>query len=397
MPNYSIMKTVESYLYENKKQIEKNDELKIDFSLVEYIEIGCLFYIISLITISIKRNIIVKIKLPNSIAVRNIFRIWRFPIVIKELTGITFKELVEVDDLKYFGESKELQGDFYKRLAQNEDGLIKLFELNFFSLYNLPFDTDQNKKNTLINESKRWEDTFIKAVLMKHLKQYDKTNENLIPRIIIYECLTNAYRHPNSDFLLAGSFYDRKGNLFTINYWDNGASIFMTLKDAIYQNRNIKAKFDEIRFEDLYSTFYVKLVNGKETNTSIKNSNQLPDKTFSDHDLLLSSFFPGVSRDPDGNSNYFVNKEIDVNSPGMGLTYLLKVVVNKLGGMLSVRTKDYFINFSKPTNNILSEIEDYEMNGNKVFKNKYKCKIESFQDSDCYFKGNMVTIRLPLN
>lgn len=396
LPEYLTLKETEIFFYENRADLSTYQDIRLDMRDVNYIETGSFIYFLSFFIISKKKGKNVTLKLPESIHVRNIFRLWRFPTVLKELIDIPFKDIVDENDLIYFGESN-IASEYLKNLADNEEGLIRLLEQNFFSLYNLPFDTDKNKKDTLINESKKWENIFIKAVLMKHLKKYDNINENLIPRVIIYECLTNAFRHPNSDFLITGSFYDKKSKSFTINYWDNGNSIFSTLKQAILSDKNIKAKFDEVRFENLFSTFYIKFVHGDKTIITFQNSNQIPDKTSNDYEILLSSFFPGISRDPDGSFNYFKNEEIDVNSPGMGLTYLLMVVVAKLEGMLSVRTKNYFINFSIPNKIINSEIDDIENNGNKIFKNRYKCKIEYFPGSDSYFEGNMVTIRLPLN
>ena len=201
-PETLTLKVIEDYFYNNLKIIKESKNIRIDFQDVEYIEIGCFFYVISLMSIIKNKGGNVILKLPKSIKVRNIIRLWRVPIVLKEIIKVPFKDLVEQEDLKYFGENKNLLGDFYKKLSRNEEGLLKLFQLNFFSLYNLPFNDESNKKNTLINEPNKWEDSFIQAVLKKHLKKFDSNSENLIPRIIIYECLTNAYRHPNSKSLL---------------------------------------------------------------------------------------------------------------------------------------------------------------------------------------------------
>lgn len=393
LPAQLAIRVLEEILYSRKKIIAHSKEIKLDFSKVDYMEIGCFFYIMSLVFFFEKKNKKIRIKLPESINIRNIFRIWRFPIVLKELTGIPFKDLVVEDDLKYFGENKSLKGDYYEIIGINEEGVNRLCDKGFFSLSNLPFDSVSNKRDSLISETKRWEDAFIKSVLMKHLKNYDNKTENLLPRIIIYECLTNAYRHPEANSLVTSSFFDKKGNFFTITYWDNGKSILETIKKPVFENKSIKAQFDESRFEDLLSSFYIKYVTDTEKKITVINSNHIPDRSSEDYELLLSTFFPGISSDPEGQKSYFQNSEINVKSPGMGLTYLLKVVVGMFDGTLSVRTNNYFLNFSRNNKESNAKIEEHT----PFFKNKYRCKIQYFPNSDCYFIGNMITIRLPLN
>lgn len=392
LPPELTIRNIELFFFKRRNQLLNSNEFKMDFSSVEYIEVGCFYYIMSFILYGCKNKKQIKIALPKSLNVRNIFRIWRFPVVLKELTNISFKDFVLEDDLKYFGENKSLTGDYYDIIGSNEEGAIRLCERGFFSLTYLPFN-EANKKNSLINETKRWEDIFIKSVLMKHLEKYDNNTENLLPRIIIRECLTNSYRHPKANSLITSSFFDKKGRVFTITYWDDGDSILETIKAPIMKGEIVKAQFDELQFESLFSSFYVKYVDEySHEHISVINSNEIPLKTDEDYKMLLSTFFPGISRDPKGYDNYLDNKEIDVKSPGMGLTYLLKVVIDIFEGSLAVRTSDYFMNFSKSSPKTDLKIEEKEL----FFEKKYKCKIQSIPESDSYFVGNMITIRLPL-
>src|SRR5580704_7829734 len=68
--------------------------LDIDMRHVVYITAPCFIYLIAFINTQYKRNKEVKIHVPLSPDVRNIMRIWRFPIVLKEVTGLNFSSLV---------------------------------------------------------------------------------------------------------------------------------------------------------------------------------------------------------------------------------------------------------------------------------------------------------------
>lgn len=374
----------------------KEKDILIDFSEVKYIEVTSLLYLISFIQRSNNANQNIKIKLPDDINVRNIFRIWRFPIVLKEVTGKPFSSYVLDEDLKYFGENKALKGDYYDQIGYDEEGVRKLLEKGFFSLTSLPFNTEEEKQLTIDFEFNNWTDLFVKKVLDKHLGIYDNVSYDidLVPRIIIKECLTNAYRHPKANTLIRGSFFDRLGNYFTIQYWDNGLSLIDTLKEPIINNQKIRAEFDVEQYaQKLFSNFILRYYSKKDSRINIYCSDVDPSKNSLDYEVLLACFFPGISRDPEGKHDFVYNVKIDAKSPGMGLTYLLIAVVDIMKGSISLRTKDFFLNIRHPRN---KEKKEFHNDPRLRFEKTYYAKILDYKTSMPSFLGNMITIRLPL-
>ena len=69
-----------------------------------------------------------------------------------------------------------------------------------------------------------------------------------------------------------------------------------------------------------------------------------------------------------------------LNSPGMGLHYLMNAAIDLYGGTVSFRTKNYFLNIKK---------------AKKQSAATYGAKIIRYSTSQS-IPGNMITVRLPL-
>lgn len=385
--------------YESQK--EPFDSIIIDLSDIDYIEVVTMIYLIAFIEKLQKEQKDIRLILPLKKDVRNTMRIWRFPIVLKEVTGIPFSKFVVEEDLKYFGENT-LAGDYYNRFAKNDEGLKELIKKGFFSLTSLPFKDKNDKTNAVIDLHIKWSDDAIKSILKKYLESYNGKKENIIPNRIIYECLTNAVRHSGAEKLIVGSFFDKKSKHLTISFWDNGDSIIQTLKE-VQGKRPLRKKENNkvIESEDnINFSFFVK-PEGDALSKRFYSSDEDPSQYSIPSELLLASFYPGVSRDPDGIDGYNPspyledsdNKDAKLKSPGMGLTTLLNAAIDLMGGMVSVRAENYFVNIKKPIADVRKE---YDSLKDKKFSSLYQAKIEKLPDAFPKLDGNMITIRLPL-
>lgn len=374
--------------------------IRFDMTHVEYITAPCLIYLIATADNLISSGIEVRFHLPSSKIVRNIMRIWRFAVVMKEVTGKGFASMVRTEDLQYFGES-HLSGDYYEKFSNNDEGLAELMKKDFFSITSIPFEDDNEKSLAIDNQHRKWSEEIIKSILKRHLVKYDGDNENIIPNRIIYECMTNAFRHSDAVKLITGAYFDKQGKVLTITYWDNGDSIVETLKRALEENKvaRNKIKDEEEEYDDnIHFTLFVKSENMEDEKIKkYYHSDVDPTENNSNGEILLAATSPGVSRDPFGKIKYQGNPHLfeteKFNKPGMGLTTLLNAAIDLLGGSVVIRTGNYFVNFKKPNNSVFQNyIESNELKHETL----YQAKIAKYNNNMPNFKGNMITIRLPL-
>jgi hypothetical protein len=114
-----------------------------------------------------------------------------------------------------------------------------------------------------------------------------------------------------------------------------------------------------------------------------------PDKSTPLEKILLAAFFPGITRDIAGKNhrvdpNVYKDRKM-LSQPGMGLYVLTDQVVKVFGGTVSLRTKNYFLNFRLPSVR--------EQNENDI---EYSVKLRRYGNHFPSFLGNLLTIRLPL-
>lgn len=396
----------------------------IDLQNVAFIEIASMVYIAQLIY---KRKIAdreTKIVLPESAMVMVILHTWRFFGIIEELTGSPITHYI-YDDSNEIGPVKiEIEGKtYYKDINcdyfdkyYTEEGIQRLVKKGFFSLVCLPFKTEKEKRYALKSQRLHWKkETLIADVLERNLLHQVEVG-NLLANTLIYECLTNAARHPKSDKLVIGSFFDFKKASqkdvkefhFTIVIWDNGDSIINTLKHTLQSNENIRSKESfELAINSGLTSWY-KLKRAFPTKSVNENLfyDFIPNKETVDEEILVASLLPGITRDPERKQPLFIKDEsigedertvleeaIEIYGPGLGLTFLIDSVVGRLNGTLSIRTNEYFMNVKRANRNVLSEYK--KLNGKPV-ESCYQAKLikNSINASD--FIGNMITIRIPI-
>ena len=273
---------------------------------------------------------------------------------------------------------------------------------NFFGVYSFDLRKSQDQqsasleenRNIVLQERKRWDrEGKIKAVLDNVLKDKNgKSCEGYIPNRIIWECISNALRHPDGDLIQTASRFINKKNLrhyntnhFTLVFWDNGQSMIDTLRDAYHDTSKIKALLPPRIIHPIFE------VDTDEYSSIRVNTRILPGefKTFeNEHDYywFLATFFPGVTKDPEQKTREgYKNQNIEdvpmFKYPGMGLYLLLKTVVDNFGGTINVRTSNYKLKITASTN--------AEFNYKADIK-----KVESFKNT---FRGNLLSIHLPLH
>ena len=396
----------------------------VDMSDVSFIEIATMVYLCQFIHKRIKNGLRTKLVLPGSTDVLMTLHTWRFFEVVEELTRKPITDFVDGDAARFKNIKVEIGGKaFYKDISTDyfdkfyaDKGIQNLVRKGFFSLVFIPFETGKEKRFALRSQRLQWtSDQLISAVLERNLLQ-DVEVGSLFANTIIYECLTNAARHPRSDSLIIGSFFDfkrrskqdKKNYHFTIVLWDNGRSIVDTLRDAIKEGGDIRStpSFLLAQKSGLTSSFIMNRKFASNSTSNFLNYDYVPTAETADEDLLVSSFFPGISRDPSRKHRLFENRDGTVEprepgddqleekyGPGLGLTFLLDAAVKRLGGEIAIRTKSLIVNIKAAPKGLLGH---YRNMGIKDVDSIYKVKIAEHTGPDNEFVGNMITIRIPL-
>ncbi len=440
---YANVGRVEKEIYHFLEDKDYSLAFLLDLSDVTYIQTPTtLVYLAQFIYKRDLKNLRTYLRLPISNKVISILYTWRFFEIIEELTGKQISYFIE-GEIDRFPKTKfEIGGKkFYLDINQDyfdkyykEDQVKKLVKKGFFSLICEPFKEENQKELTLKKQRRTWStEKLMTDVLQQNLLENVPIG-NLLPNTIIFECLTNAINHPNSDHLVIGSFYDfsnnedtKKGNkdkfdYFTIVIWDDGDSIIKTLSDSIKSGVSIRSKeYFELAQKTGYRTWFriIRKDYSKETKNEYFFYDYLPNKKTLDDDLddeiLISSFLPGVSRLPsiskkkintnESNNQIKENSEeiVDTSSgTGMGLTYLLKAVTKDLNGSIHVRTDNYLLEITRAREG--GGIEYNDMLFYKRINEKQKKDVDFFCKSELryyslrggLFIGNMLTIKIPL-
>jgi hypothetical protein len=387
------------------------DFLLLDMKDINWIEVQSIIFLIAYIDKKQSKNEKIKIELPRDIKIRNFIRFFRLPSVLSSLTGKKFQDLVTTESLQYFGENIKLRGDyrnFQLKKYLNYDSFAEAIAENDIRTYSelYQFKTDTDKSYSYEKLLAAWNCAAMKAFLKKYLESQESNKERLVPNRIISECITNSQRHSKADKLMV-SFIVKKelatggnnsNNVLHISFWDNGDSIIKTLKDAINKGKPIIDAdiLNDSKINTVQSSYYIKYENDTFDKAIIDSDINLTEIIDDDGLILLSSFFPGISEDPKGLHQFTVNddfKEEDtpLKKPGMGLTILLNAAIDLLGGEISVRAENCFLNIKKPGNNAIKKYETQLTKHNKY----YEVRIKKY-DENVPFNGNMLTIRLPL-
>ena len=365
---------------------DRSGLLIIDMSAARFIEVATLLYIVALLEDRTSQSIPTQIRLPRQKRVRDFLRLWRFPTAVAQATSCTFVSLVDQRDHRYFGENNRGRTMSFTDRFRDES-VVHLEDASFFSIQTFRPLT-HSRTRLVVDESSRFGSELVKSVLGKHLDG----PESYISSRIVYESMTNAARHSGASLIQTASKFvapnelqgDSNGH-FTICFWDNGRSMLDTLYEAIAEGKPVRA--NKTRAE-LYANHLLVLKDhegGKSDQYNV-SSGLVPTNATKPQEILFSTTFPGISRDPEG-LEHTVHEEVSTSKPdwagpGMGLYVLLNTAIDVFGGSVSFRTKNFFMNVKKAS---------------KRQGTHYRAKIQTFDETILpNFKGNLVTIRLPL-
>ena len=429
----------ESYEKELAKYYEHGDgskSLLIDFQHAEFIEIAALVNCIATSVDRHEKGLETYLGFPKYKSVRDFLKVWRFPDAFEEALNEKFTEFLLHEDHELLEESQTIYsgiGDAVDALEFNPDwqeGDISkrnFFEFITFSSKDKPI-TAQDFPLIPKMESKRWALPLIQQVLKKHLGSSSTNPPKAdVARVIIYEAMSNAIRHPKAKTIQVVSRFYRKENWdpqaknnrkkektnskklkvegsLRICIWDDGETIAETLLKIVTQGRSVRSMCLP---EYMCDRVYVKLKRIRsgfektlEKELTIDQSENLSKETANEARALLLSMFPGITRTVDDpKSTVKPYDDLDTNTednvgtlvnflnevPGMGLYALTRTALDQFQGSLFIRSGNFCLHKQVAH-------DTYRVQHNV----RYKCTITQYPDYFPPFKGNLISIQLPI-
>jgi len=412
---------IEDQLARFYKETDSKEPLLFDFEQAEFIDIPALVNCIATLVQRKENNLETFLGYPKAKKARDFLDVWRFAEAVNRATKTPFELFLLPEDYHYLAEQQEAYrgvGDGIDALEYNPDwNENPNTKRNFFE-----FTTFSSGKHDVMqteplfaaprNESKRWTGALIRQVLMKHLGS-EKPKDD-IARVIIYEAISNAVRHPKARIIQVVSHFARKairddevntkrtsmeaekkkieGSL-RICVWDDGDSIPSTLLNVLKAGKNVRA----FRFPlYMYDAIHVRVRNfeGAKLREIVVNQSEDLTAASTEARVLLSSLYPGISRTVDDQvpavEPYENAAPEEPNlyldwMPGMGLYSLTKTVLDQYQGSLFIRSGNY---------RLLMEMahDAYRVQ----FNVHYKCTITAYPEVFPGFRGNLITIKLPI-
>lgn len=403
------------------KNTEK-ESLLFDFSESEYIDIAALVNCIATLVLHDEEEIQTYIAYPKLKIVRDFLQVWRFPKAVEAATNSRFTNYLLPEDHHYLNEKQTNYtglGGAIQKLKFNPDWRDNVdTRRNFFEFITFSNELDEciSPRGSFLpaarNVSKKWAEPLINQVLNRHI--VGKSPKDDIARVIIYEAMSNAIRHPQARNIQVVSMFSSKskneneksgapdGSL-RICIWDDGESIAATLLKAFQSAKTIHAfKFPTY----MYDKVYVRVRNFNKKNQKDKvvdPEDEITDETATEPRLLLLSLFPGVSRNVDNEIHSVDSYDEEIidscdekipkdpvmsylaTSPGMGLYALKRTVLDQFQGTIFMRSGNCRL--------IMEVAHDAYR---KDYSVKYKCKITKYPKNYPIFRGNLLTIQLPI-
>jgi hypothetical protein len=433
-----LVDRVEHQIIANLKAIEEEQCLVLDMTSINFIRLETLVYLVAFIAHRKKQNLDTKIKYYTNDSIRKFLHNSRFFETLKDVIGLDIHDLA-IDlppyfdktslDVDYFFKPKyEFLPDGITRVLTDKERLEHWRDIGFYPLTSLPFSTDPEKSFTLKEEPKNWtEGKPLVSIIQRNLPDKILIGDK-ISKHIIYESITNAIRHPKCHKLVISCMKQEK--FYTLVIWDNGESIVDTLMSELKKGNSIKA---EDSIDDFHSCYCIQTEKNpgppKAEYFKYFFSFEVPDLTIQEDILnyrskewfvLLSSLFPGITRDPKGTDyqqSEILNQEEKPTKTGRGLTYLINAAVRNFGGEVRIRTSNYFINVKRADKEfktlpdlffkkfkdeyfVIDYKSKYEEAGitphnKKIINSLFKAKIHEFPKVTGDFHGNMITIHIP--
>lgn len=347
----------------------------LDLSEAEYIDVPVLIQLCAILRDRGRRRLRTSIRLPEQQRVRDFFRAWNLQPAIRLAAGRPFSHIVVDEDRRFFGEKQRFYLGSERETSHGSgagEAYQRLLSDRFFGLTPYVLDTPAADRGAIREEWDRWRGPYVRSVLQRHLVEAHEE----VPRVVIYELITNALQHPKADLMMVTSRAigiegkdgrSPKTRQFTICIWDDGEPIAETLKSAVESGRTIRSQLPTDR-----DTFKIRPSHWKPSSTSM-TSHTTPSAGAEPEEFLISSLFSGISRRA---TDYPMDEQV-----GTGLSALYRSVIDTLGGSLAIRSGKDFINVKADPR---SSSED----------RRYLVKAERIGNRS--FLGNLVIARLPL-
>lgn len=415
LPNELERSISEAYSRYSRRHRSAPPDLVLDFRGVEYVEVTALSCAVAVAAERHAKKLRTRFRLPDSRAVRDILRVWRFFEAVSSAIGEPVESLIE-DDLPLFREDiTTVSGhptglaalNFNPAWRPGEPGHRSFFE---FITFKLDGGVQGRELNASIprGEAERWQGDLVRAVLAKHLPG-KPGDENDISRVVIFESMANAVQHPGANLIqVASRFYlptkaGATGNL-AITIWDDGDSMISTLRSALEEGRRVRSTpFPASWYERVHVRKKTPSAKVLKPVREVMDQGEDPSRGDPDEIILLSCLSPGVTRTlgapvpvvdhlkakpqaapEDTGLHPRPEPSVVGGFAGMGLFTLVRTVVDRYHGQLGFRCGNLFMNFELAT--------DQTRRPNRVH---YRATFTEFPDAYPTFMGNLLTIRIP--
>ena len=233
-------------------------QLAFDLSESTYVEVATWQLLLSHIWQRRSLGLITKLRLPAGSAglrARHALREYRFPNLFPALfnRSLSFHSVVDSADYKYFAGSPsggDLDNPYRGAIARYEDRYqryeVRLDARRFFAFKAWLISRGTDKRRFINIERMRWREAnpIIIETLNKQLARKSSSVTTATPPVrhdqvlltcIAVQAITNALRHPNATVFVASSQLQNE-KFFTLVYWDDGDSMYATLRHAIDQS-----------------------------------------------------------------------------------------------------------------------------------------------------------------
>lgn len=387
----------------------------LNFSETEFIDIVSTQYITAFVLTAKSRNWLIILRPPKSKNVRDFWRHWNYPQAFKLATGMNFASLFSGEDRAILKEPQTTYSDdapleigvpdedededethdsTTRSISEIAKSKMTKRERSkrFFGFVSQPID-GVDASNLANFQADGWTIPEVQNVLDRYLEN----GADYIPSRIVFEAFFNAAKHPNATIVQTVSWkkeltrrLDRKSisdnGYFNCVFWDNGDSIESTLSKAIDDGVTVRQEYST-EFDKKYYFEYQDKGNLKESYTSHLHTRCSLNKKTPKEVVFASAIFPGVTSRPDSKLHAAPKElekfDIRLAKRGMGLYVFVNAIVGVMGGEVSFRSGQYFMNVSK-----LGPIKQKQLGA------KYKIKVVKQPNYLPLFYGNMIWIRL---
>jgi len=386
LPPVALVEPTEKAIHDSLREMgtPHPEVLLLDMSQCEYIEVSALVYLLAVLADRVANGLRTRLRLPEHKPTRDFMRVWLMPQAVRSISGCRFFDLVADDSRRFFGENETPEGNTYTR-AFHGGALRHLVNERFFAL-NCIAPQRSSTTHLVAQESARWDEPLIQSVLRTHLDG----PASYVGSRIVYESMTNALNHGGASTVVTASKFcasskhdTSNAGHFTVSFWDDGTSMIETLLEALRAGKEIKSGTAHQEPEEHLLIFADH--GGRTRCEQIVSSALVPSIASERHEVLFALTLPGITRDLhrvecDRACAYLPDQS--AAGPGMGLPVLLNTAIDVFRGSVAFRTDRYFMNIKRASGSSVAH---------------YRAKIELRDDPDWPpFRGNMVTVRLPL-